>query len=125
MLLLNAAYLFETAPYLEIVDGIPDYLNVVALLILSILQASFSAWIADANQRYYNGMAFDCLLGLCFVCNLGYTLYIGTRPVVLRIKRAQWRCKNKAAMKKKLLMQKSKGSENSKMKFISSLLTPE
>lgn len=64
MLLVNAAYLFENAPYLEIIDGIPDYFNVIALLILSILQASFSTWVPDANERYYNGMAFDCLLGL-------------------------------------------------------------
>lgn len=37
MLLLNAAYLFGVTPYLETIDSFPDYFNVVALLLLSIL----------------------------------------------------------------------------------------
>jgi hypothetical protein len=88
VLLLNAVYLFEATPYFEIMDGVLDYLNVVVLILLSMLQASFSGWVPDARLRYYNGTAFDCLLGLSFVLNFGFIVAIAVRPVTLQMKRA-------------------------------------
>lgn len=101
VLLLNTVYLFETSPYFETMDGVPDYLNVVVLLLLSIIQATYSAWVSNATLRYYNGMAFDCLLGLSFVLNCGLILAAAVGPVILKVKRFLYRRKNKAAMKKK------------------------
>ncbi len=101
VLLLNAVYLFETSPYYETMDSVPDYLNVIVLLLLSILKATYSAWVSNATLRYYNGMAFDCLLGLSFVMNCGLILGAAVKPVVLKVKQFLYRRKNKAAMKKK------------------------
>jgi hypothetical protein len=101
VLLLNAVYLFGVAPYFEVMDGVLDYLNVVVLILLSMLQACYSGWVPNARLRYYNGTVFDCLLGLSFVLNFGFIVAIAVRPVTLRIKRAHWRYKNKAAALKK------------------------
>jgi hypothetical protein len=101
VLLLNTVYLFGTTPYFDTMDSVPDYLNVVALLLLSILQATYSAWVPNATLRYYNGMAFVCLLSLNFVINCGLIGGAAARPVILRVKRALYRRKNKAVMKKK------------------------
>ncbi len=101
VLLVNAVYLFETAPYFEPIDSIPDYFNMVVVILLSILQTTCSAWASNASIRYYNGMAFDCLLGLSFVMNFGFVVGIAVKPAILKVKQFLFRRKNKAAMKKK------------------------
>jgi hypothetical protein len=52
-------------------------------------------------MRYYNGMAFDCLLGLSFVLNFGFILGVAVKPAILRVKQFLYRRKIKAAVKKK------------------------
>ncbi len=82
-------------------DSVPDYINVVVLLLLSILQATYSAWVPNAIFRYYNGMAFDCLLCLSFVLNFGLIMGVAVKPAILRVKQFLYRRKKKAAIKKK------------------------
>lgn len=101
MLLLNAVYLFEATPYLDVGDGLPDYFNAVMLILIAIFLATFSGWVPDAHQRYYNGMAFDCLLGLSFVLNFGYSMSIALKSAVLHAKRALLRHKTKQVQKQK------------------------
>lgn len=98
---MNAIYLFETAPYFEPMDSIPDYFNLVVVILLSILQATYSAWASNATIRYNNGMAFVCLLGFSFVMNFGFVVGIAVKPAILRAKQFLYRRKNRAAMKKK------------------------
>jgi hypothetical protein len=95
VLLLNTVYLFASGPYLNLNDGIPDYFNTVMLLLLSVWQITFSAWLPNCTQRYLNGLVFDCLIALSFILNLGYVSGIVLKQIILYAKRAQYRYKVK------------------------------
>lgn len=84
---MNASYLFATMPYTDVLNGVPDYFNTVILLLASIMHVTFSAWIPDPSLRFYDGIGFDLLVGVCFLFNFGYVVYMASTPVVLHLKR--------------------------------------
>lgn len=63
------------------------------------MQATFSAWIPDPSLRFYDGIGFDLLVGICFFFNVGYVIYMALTPAILHLKRRFLR-RNKKIQKK-------------------------
>ena len=92
----NSVYLFLIQPYNNLIDGVPDYMNNIIILIFATFQAGLlSQWISDSEQRFLNGICFDGFLGLCMVVNFGFVIVATSGSTVLRIKRAVFRFKNR------------------------------
>ncbi|MFM7858239.1 MAG: hypothetical protein ACKO96_41555, partial [Flammeovirgaceae bacterium] len=67
----NSVYLFLLQPYTNLIDGVPDYMNNIIVLMFATFQAGLlSQWISDSKQRFLNGIFFDVFLALCMVVNV-------------------------------------------------------
>ncbi len=93
----NSVTLFLIRPYTSLIEGVPDYMNNIIILIFATFQAGMlSQWISDAERRYLNGIYFDVFLGICMISNFGFALMASSGTLlVLKLKRTFLRRRNR------------------------------
>ena len=113
-LLLNTAYLLTVSPYYDPEHAKLDQVNCFFLLVLNVLQSTYSAWNTDTNVRFKYGMGFDALVVLQFVMNLLIILRQVFTSLNLKLKQRLYRYKhlNRGSTNSKRSIDKTKKSPN-------------
>jgi hypothetical protein len=62
ILLLNTAYLLTVKPYRDPENAVLDQVNCFFLLLLTVMQSTYSFWNTDAATRFLYGMGFDAIV---------------------------------------------------------------
>lgn len=93
--MVNSVTLFLIQPHTTLIEGVPEYMNNVIILIFATFQAGMlSQWISDSEQRFLNGIYFDAFLGICMILNFGFVIVASSGTLVLRLKREIYKCRN-------------------------------
>ena len=59
VLLLNTAYLLTVKPYMDPENAVLDQVNCFFLMVVSVLQSTYSIWNTVTDDRFLYGMGFD------------------------------------------------------------------